>query len=133
MATKKPRFSITLDEDLFNRVNEYQHEKRYATQTKAIVDLIQRGAESLGLSLNEPEKKSIATTKKSPDVTEVAPEDEAISLEESNKLLVALGYITEGEDLSDADLAFLTHVIGLLDAWFDQRHQGSVDQSGMPA
>lgn len=41
-----------------------------------------------------------------------------ISLEESNSLLVAMGYIREGEQLSDADLDFLTHVIGLLDSWF---------------
>ncbi len=59
--------------------------------------------------------------KKNPATTEAAPGEGAISLDESNKLLVALGYIKEGEDLSDADLAFLAHLIGLLDAWFDQR------------
>lgn len=51
MATTKPRFSITLDEELFKQVNDYQHNQHYATQTKAIVDLIRRGAESLGLSI----------------------------------------------------------------------------------
>lgn len=45
-----------------------------------------------------------------------------ISLEESNNLLVALGYIKPGEQISDEDLAFLEHVIGLLDAWFDKGH-----------
>jgi len=82
------------------------------------------------LGLTDSEKND---TKKSPDTAEAAPGDETISFDESNKLLVALGYITEGEDLSDADLAFLTHIIALLDAWFDQRHQGAVDQAGMPA
>jgi len=43
-----------------------------------------------------------------------------ISLDESNALLVALGYIAPGEQLSDRDLAFLEHVIGLLDAWFER-------------
>ncbi len=43
-----------------------------------------------------------------------------ISLEQSNNLLVALGYIKPGEQISDADLGFLEHVIGLLDAWFDK-------------
>lgn len=72
----------------------------------------------LGLS-DDPHETSDG--KKSPDTTEAAPGEGPISMEESNKLLVALGYIKEGEELSDADLAFLTHLIGLLDAWFDQR------------
>lgn len=45
-----------------------------------------------------------------------------ISLEESNALLEALGYIKPGEQISDEDLTFLEHVIGLLDAWFDKGH-----------
>lgn len=53
MATDKPRFSITLTEELAKKVNDYQHNMHYATQTKAIVDLIQRGAATLGLSLPE--------------------------------------------------------------------------------
>lgn len=55
--------------------------------------------------------------KKSPVPAEASTEE--ISLEESNNLLVALGYIKPGEQISDEDLAFLGHVIGLLDAWFD--------------
>ena len=54
---------------------------------------------------------------KSPTADESAA-GEHISLEESNRLLVALGFIEEGQDLSDDDLLFLTHIIGLLDAWF---------------
>lgn len=44
--------------------------------------------------------------------------DTTISLEESTGLLVELGYIREGGILSDADLDFLTHISGLLAAWF---------------
>lgn len=106
-------------------------EKIFAGKTKdPKLETIRQLVYSLGFTLDDLDDKP---KKKSPDMTEAAPEDEAISLEESNKLLVALGYITEGEDLSDADLAFLTHVIGLLDAWFDQRHQDPINQSGMPA
>lgn len=59
-------------------------------------------------------------TKKSPGTTEAAQGGDHISLEESNRLLVALGLIKEGQQLSDEDLAFLTHVIGLLEAWFSK-------------
>jgi transcriptional regulator with XRE-family HTH domain len=56
-------------------------------------------------------------TKKSP-APEGAGEKEFILLDETNDLLVELGYIQKGQQLSDADLAFLEHWIGLLDAWF---------------
>lgn len=46
-----------------------------------------------------------------------------ISLEASNRLLMALGFIQEGEDLSDNDLAFLTNIIGLLDNWFSSKQR----------
>lgn len=57
-------------------------------------------------------------TKKAPAMQE--PSD-IISMEQSTGLLVALGYIREGEDLSDDDLAFLSSIIGLLDAWFRRK------------
>ena len=61
--------------------------------------------------------ESFDETEKSPSAEESAPGDQ-VTLEESNRLLVALGYIQEGDDLSDEDLAFLSHIVGLLDAWF---------------
>lgn len=48
-------------------------------------------------------------------------ETEEVSLEETDKLLVALGLIKEGEQLSDDDLAFVGHIVGLLDAWFKRK------------
>ena len=58
--------------------------------------------------------------------TSPAPEgtrDGAISLDRATAALVAMGYIREGQQLSDDDLAFLTHVMGLLDAWFRREEQ----------
>lgn len=55
-------------------------------------------------------------TKKSPAPAEA--ETEEVSLEKTDRLLVALGLIKEGEQLSDDDLAFVGHIVGLLDAWF---------------
>lgn len=60
------------------------------------------------------------TDKKAPSTAEATLGDEHISLEESNSLLVALGLIKEGQQLSDDDLAFLTHIIGLLNTWFSK-------------
>ena len=60
-----------------------------------------------------------AETKKSPAPAEA--ETEEVSLEETDRLLVALGLTKEGEQLSDDDLAFVGHIVGLLDAWFRKR------------
>lgn len=48
-------------------------------------------------------------------------ETREISLEETDKLLVALGLIKEGEQLSDDDLAFLESIITLLNTWFKRK------------
>ncbi len=58
--------------------------------------------------------------KKSPSTTEAAQGEGEITMEESDRLLVALGLIEEGQELSDDDLAFLTHIVGLLEAWFSR-------------
>ena len=46
---------------------------------------------------------------------------ERISIEETDKLLVALGFIEEGGELSDDDLLFLQGVVTLMSAWFGKR------------
>lgn len=56
--------------------------------------------------------------KNSPSTTEAVPGDNVITIEESNRLLEALGLIQEGQQITDDDLAFLAHIIGLLNAWF---------------
>ena len=47
MATTKPRFSITVSDEIYEEINTYQHEHRLATQTKAIAELIERGIDAL--------------------------------------------------------------------------------------
>lgn len=88
--------------------------------TKApTLDNMKAIARALGKSLSDFDDDP-TYIKKSPAPAEAGTEE--ISLEESNNLLVALGYIQPGEQISDDDLSFLTHIIGLLDAWFDKGH-----------
>ena len=55
---------------------------------------------------------------------EKAPEKQElsdnISIEDSTRLLVGLGFIREGEQLTDADIALLSCVFDILDAWFSR-------------
>lgn len=72
-----------------------------------------------GVSIDELVGNVSPETKKAPGTPESAPREQTfISLDKSNSLLIALGLIREGQQLSDEDLAFLTHIIGLLEAWF---------------
>lgn len=51
-------------------------------------------------------------------------QEPAISMEASNSILDGLikaGIINDGPDLSDEDLAFLTHIVELLDTWFSRK------------
>lgn len=85
--------------------------------TNPKLDTLQAICTVLGCTLNDfvdvPSVK-----KESPSAAEAAPGEDRISMEESNRLLVALGLIEDGQDLSDDDLAFLGNVIALLEAWF---------------
>lgn len=74
---------------------------------------------ALGFTVDDLEKFENPETKKSPAPVEA--EAEEVSLEETDRLLVALGLIKEGEQLSDDGLAFVGHIVGLLDAWFRKR------------
>ena len=94
--------------------------KLFSGQTKdPKLETVQAVVHALGYTLDDLDDGQSA--KKSPDTAEAAPGEGRISMEESNRLLDALGLVEEGQDLSDDDLAFLAHIIGLLDAWFRKR------------
>lgn len=98
------------------------------------VDTIQRIADVLGVSLSELAgleqiDRFTLAHEAGPEVYRKLEgnyqrhnmECSRISMEESNRLLDALGLVEEGQDLSDDDLAFLAHIIGQLDVWFGKR------------
>lgn len=74
-------------------------------------------ARSLNVSLDELWETGFDDKEKAP-ATEQEPRGNGITLEMSNRLLVDLGLMSAGRDLTDEDLAFLTHVFGLLESWF---------------
>jgi hypothetical protein len=47
VSTKKPRFTITMDEELFERVETYRFEHRLRSQSQAVVSLVESGIASL--------------------------------------------------------------------------------------
>lgn len=47
MATDKPRFSVTMDPQMLEQVEDFQHENRMKSQSKAITELVRRGLAEL--------------------------------------------------------------------------------------
>ena len=46
MPTDKPRYSITVDEELLKRIDDFRFENRYPNRTQATVELIRLGVEA---------------------------------------------------------------------------------------
>ncbi len=47
MATDKPRYTISIDNELFQQIEDFRFEHRYQTRSKATVELIRLGFEQL--------------------------------------------------------------------------------------
>lgn len=47
MATDKPRYTVSVDEELFKKIEDFRFENRYQTRSEATVELIRLGLEAL--------------------------------------------------------------------------------------
>lgn len=101
-----------------NTVSGWVHESRQMDH-QTLVKL----AEYFDVSIDYILKRDEAApeTEKAPDTAEAASEaEEKISPEQTRQLLVRLGFLEEGRELTEQDLALVNHVIGILDAHFGQ-------------
>ena len=102
------------------RLNYWEKDKRFPP-----IPMLNRISEILGvdgdylLGRNEPLESGQKEIPSAPATTGT----ERISIEETDKLLAALGFIEEGGELSDDDLLFLQCVVTLMNAWFGKRKQ----------
>lgn len=47
MATKKPRYMISVDDDMFNAIEDFRFERRFQTRSEATAELIRLGLEAI--------------------------------------------------------------------------------------
>lgn len=47
MATDKPRYTISVDKELFKRIENYRFEQRFQTRSEATVEIIKIGLETI--------------------------------------------------------------------------------------
>lgn len=66
MPTNKPRFTITMDESLFQQIEEFRFKHRYKNQTQAVLALIENGIDDLLQQSDEP---------KTPNLSSLTPEE----------------------------------------------------------
>lgn len=55
MATDKPRYTVSVDNDLFQRIEDFRFEHRFQTRSEATVELIRLGLEALKKKQEEGE------------------------------------------------------------------------------
>ena len=56
MATKKPRYMISVDDDMFNAIEDFRFERRFQTRSEATAELIRLGLETLKRERKAQEK-----------------------------------------------------------------------------
>lgn len=47
MATKKARYTVSVDDELFQKIEDFRFEKRFQTRSDATAELIRLGLEAL--------------------------------------------------------------------------------------
>ena len=53
MATNRPRYTVSVDDELFQRIEDFRYEHRYQTRSQATVELIRLGLEALKKAQSE--------------------------------------------------------------------------------
>lgn len=56
MATDRPRYTVSVDPELFQQIEDFRFEHRYPTRSEATVELIRMGLAQLKKEREEREK-----------------------------------------------------------------------------
>lgn len=64
MATDKPRYTVSVDNELFQQIEDFRFEHRFQTRSEATVELIRLGLEALMKEQAEAKGKGETGTEK---------------------------------------------------------------------
>jgi metal-responsive CopG/Arc/MetJ family transcriptional regulator len=53
MATDKPRYTVSVDDELFQKIEDFRFERRFQTRSEATVELIRLGLKALEQEMEE--------------------------------------------------------------------------------
>lgn len=68
MPTEKPRYTITLDEEMLKKIDDFRFENRFPNRTQATLELIRIGMEAL--EKQQKEQKKVQENNPSSEETE---------------------------------------------------------------
>lgn len=119
MATEKPRFTITMDENLLDQIDDYKFTNRIKSQSKAIVELVQRGLNEL-----EKDRNNTANAIKHASEVELSTTEAINNIDLFASVLERAGLIPKGGDISDSDLEFLKAMFIAIKAHFKNGNKG---------
>ena len=57
MGTNRPRFSVTMSEEMYQQINDFWHNNKFPTQTKAITKILELGIAALDQAGEEAKKE----------------------------------------------------------------------------
>ena len=57
MPTEKPRYTITLDEEMLKKIDDFRFENRFPNRTQATLELIRIGMEALEKQQDEQKRR----------------------------------------------------------------------------
>lgn len=58
MATNKPRYTVSVDDEMFKAIENFRFENRFQTRSEATVELIRLGLEQLKKEQEEQKKSA---------------------------------------------------------------------------
>ena len=64
MATNKPRYTVSVDNDLFQKIEDFRFEHRFQTRSEATVELIRLGLKVLEQEQTQKDKNKPSDSKK---------------------------------------------------------------------
>ena len=67
MATHRPRYTVSVDNELFQKIEDFRYERRYQTRSQATVELIRLGLASLEKERNGEQQSQDANAADSAD------------------------------------------------------------------
>lgn len=111
MPTDRPRITITMTEEQFKQVQDFQFGNKMKNQTQAILYLIDKGFQELN---NSGEAKKEAPTSDAANANA-----SVLSTEERIRIMLKqFGLLDENENLNKDDLDFLQHMFLAIQAYF---------------
>lgn len=110
MGTEKPRFTITMEEELLQAIDDYKFDKKIKNQSKAIVQLARIGLQQV----REQEEQEIKKASDAIKTTSEATQD----IEKFKLLLEKAGFLQGSKDISDDDLIFLESMFSAIKSYF---------------